>query len=63
MSKYANIKKKFKFDDGYSSALKKSVKSIKKTKTDSFLNHSSQICAISKMDIVLETFGPSEINQ
>ena len=49
MGKYASNKTKVNFDDGNSSALKKSPKSLKNTA--SFVKNSSQSCAISKMYI------------
>ena len=51
MGKYAGNNTKVKFSDDNSSALKKSVKSRRKTKTASFLNNSSPRCARSKTDI------------
>ena len=57
MGKYVRNKTNYKFADGNLSALNKSVKSLKKTKTASFLKNSSQICASSKTDIFWKLLG------
>ena len=62
MSKYSRNKTKIKYDDGNSSALKRSTKTLKEKDTFLCQGFIPKLCKF-KNGYFLETFGQSEINQ